>query len=189
MATEEDSQLKFRVERGLRERLEEAAAKNGVSLNKEITDRLLRSFETSSLHEDRPSYGILKLLQEAMNVAGESALFQENDFSWEIARQKKWTDSALAYGRAMEAAITILEALRPPGHPPADHHLTPWDGRFHGEYFLKWAATGKPNVPENQQLATDLKASLGDLANRLADFRNIDPKEEARARQTRRAKK
>lgn len=189
MAQEESSQLKFRIDRELRERLEEVAAKNGASLNKEITERLVRSFEAKSLDDSKPTFGILKMLQEAMNAAGESALFEENDFSWEIARQKRWTDSALAYGRAVEAAIAILEALRPAGRSPSDDNPTPWDGRFWGEYFLKFAASGKPNVPENQALATDLNKSIGDLVQRIESYRVFDARDAAMQRQSKRGKK
>ncbi|WP_375762855.1 Arc family DNA-binding protein [Bradyrhizobium sp. Pha-3] len=189
MAQEDSSQLKFRIDRELRDQLEKAAEKNGVSLNKEITERLVRSLEAKSLDDSKPTFGILKLIQEAMNAAGEAALFEENDMSWEIARKKLWTDSPQAYGRAVEATITILEALRPATRRAPDNYPTPWDGVFWGEYFLKFAASGKPNVPENQALATDLNKSLGALVQRIESYRTLDARDAAMQRQSKRSKK
>lgn len=166
MPAEMDSQLKIRVSPELRSQLEAAAAERGMSLSKAITEALRASVEHRRFNPKKPTFGILRVIEEAMDAAGESALFEQTH-SWEISKQKNWVEDATAYDRAADAAIAVLRAFRPAGkvsNPPA----TPWDGAFWSDFYLKQAATGEPNVPENLALAQDLRASVGDrLAQRV----------------------
>jgi hypothetical protein len=178
--SEDAAQLRFRVDKHLRDRLEQAAEEHGVSLNKEIAERLTRSLEPPHFDETRPHYGILRLLDQVMNAAGESALFARTH-SWEIARRMSWLDDGFAYEQAMTAAGEVLKALKP-AHSSLPEEPGVWDGKYWAEWFLKMVATGKPNVPENQAMVTDLRSSLGALTERLAAFADIDPSERPHAR-------
>jgi Arc-like DNA binding dprotein len=182
-------QVNLRVNEGMRDKLVAAAEARDVSMNKEINDRLGRTFDAPRLFDTKkPTFGVLRILEEAMNAAGESALF-ERTHSWEIARTKSWLSDPTAYHAAMEAAIAVLRECAPAGKKIAPETPTPWDGRFWAEFFLKQAASGKPNVPENIALAQDLRASIGDeLAKRIGARVNSDPHEAARNRVAKREK-
>jgi hypothetical protein len=179
-----EAQLKFRVDKTLRASLEEAAKKNGVSLNREITDRLTRSLDRvpGELDETKPIYGLLKLVYRAMDAAGKSDLFNRTH-SWEIALQTDWMDDGPSYEQAMAAAIEVLRAFKPkarsalPDKPVWDEH-----GLFWAEFFLHQVATGRANVPDNQRMVDSLRSSLGPLAERVVDgYSDIDPNERAHA--------
>ena len=103
------AQLNVRVALDLRQRLERAAADRGVSLNREITDRLARSLTEDDADVQRESdvqttfygatlRGIMALVASAMHWAG---------------RRGSWLDDPLAYYRAIEAADVVLKALAP----------------------------------------------------------------------------
>jgi hypothetical protein len=175
------AQLKVRIEPEMRERLERSAAERGVSLNRELGDRLRQSLEADRApgRKNRAAQAILRIAEETMNAAGESALFSQT-LSWEVARQKNWVTDPYAYGAAMEAAIEVLKEFTPAGEPVAPKN--DFDPRFWAEFVLKQAASGAGNVPEADPLARELHAGLSDLAERISAFAKIDPSENARKR-------
>jgi hypothetical protein len=111
------AQLKFRVATDLRLALEAAAKTRGVSLNREITERLSRSLRGEAFDADQYSQeffygtrlrGMMVLVATAMQWAG---------------RQDSWFDDPIAYYRAQEAAASILKALAPPGEIKASKRI------------------------------------------------------------------
>jgi hypothetical protein len=176
------AQINLRIETELRESLERAAAKRSVSLNRELGDRLRRSLDQERVPSGRNALAraILRIVEEAMNAAGDAALFDQTH-SWEVARQKDWTNDPYAYGQAVAAGIEVLREFTPSGDQiiPIGPTL---DARFWAEFFLKQAASGKGHVPETQPLAEALHAGLGDLVDRISAFANINPSKNAETR-------
>src|SRR4051794_34485349 len=78
MATDK-IQINLRVSDDFRERLQSAAADRGVSVNKEITDRLQKSFDEDvrmSLDgQTADLYAILRVVATAMELTGPMAAF------------------------------------------------------------------------------------------------------------------
>ena len=141
----------------------------GVPLSREINDLLQRSFEYDGApgRRNRLAQGILRVMAEAMDAAGESALFTKHQ-RWDVARQQNWVNDPDAYELATGAAAQILTAFKPPGKKVAKP--TSWDARHWAEFILKQAATGEPNTdaPEARMLAQQLRAMIGDdLAARI----------------------
>jgi hypothetical protein len=162
-------QINLRIPPELRDQVQAAAGQRGVSMNKEITDRLKRSLERSSHRawHSQATEELLELIGDAMNSAGSSALFSLTH-SWDLARQQDWIGSAYAYGRAVEAATKLLDKLKPDQEkaPPA-HTETPWDADFWAEFGLKQARSGKGNVREADARAQELhKAYRNIVASR-----------------------
>lgn len=181
------AQLKVRLEPELREKLERSATDRGVSLNKELSDRLQRSLEYDYApgRRNQSVQAILRIVEEAMNAAGDAALFTQT-LSWNVARQKNWVNDPYAYRVATEAAIEILKELTPQGDFATPEHGH--DGRFWAEFFLKQAATGEGHVPETQPLARALHAGLGELADRIAAMAKINPRKNAEKRASNRTR-
>jgi len=112
----EDAQLKVRIEPELRRQIEEAAHARGVSLNREIVDRLAKSF-SDYISDDRlaqggfAQYGAagapLQLAAEAMWLAGTQAAAYSG--------ASNWFDDPYAYDQATKAASGVLQAFRPEG--------------------------------------------------------------------------
>jgi hypothetical protein len=182
-------QVNLRVGEDMRDKLIEAANARGVSMNKEINDRLGRSFDAAQRFDfKKPTFGILRVIDEAMTAAGESALFEQTH-SWEVARTKSWLNDPAAYQIAMDTVIEVLRECAPSGEKVTAENKTPWDGRFWAEFFLKMASSGEPNVPENLMLAQNLRASFDDaLAARVRTRMNYDPTSRARRRAAKREK-
>jgi len=171
-------QTNFRTTPEMHEMLEIAAEQHGISINKEINSRLLRSFETDTDTYASGEYAslsaILKLSAEAMQVAGNSGLFHLTQ-SWDAARKCDWIDEPYAYDQACMAAQEIMLALRPTGEmkrpdQPLDYETVgakSWAWRV-----LKEAATGKPSyaTPETQIRARSLHKAAGRLAERISNF-------------------
>jgi hypothetical protein len=113
--------LNMRTTRETRERLEAAASANGRSLAQEVEARLERSFAQDQRLEDvfgsADLFGLLRAVGTAMDAAGKSAGFMATR-SPEGARG--WIDHPYAYDQAVQAAVRVLEALRPHGEiePP-----------------------------------------------------------------------
>jgi hypothetical protein len=109
-------QLGARVREPLRTALESAAASRGVSMNAEINERLMRSFEDEEKLEtetDRTQlYSILRIIASSMDHAGASAAIVSN---MSTGAPRKWIDNPFAYDQAAKAALYILDALRPAG--------------------------------------------------------------------------
>lgn len=173
-------QLKLRIEPELREQLEKAAAERGVSLNKELNERLQRSID--DLPPKNPlARGILRIAEEAMEAAGEYEMF-EYTMSRRDAREMNWLNDRIAFDLATEAAIEVIRAFAPSAIRAGEHGYGSWDGRFFAEFFLKQAATGEGTSPEGQQLAKLLHAGVSSIVDRIASTAKIDPRDSARKR-------
>ena len=72
-------QINLRVDEGLRAKLVDSAQAHGVSVNKEINDRLTRSFADdqflSANQNDRTLLAILHLVGASMSAAGQATAF------------------------------------------------------------------------------------------------------------------
>src|SRR4051794_27319867 len=113
MATDK-IQINLRVPDDFRERLQAAAAERGVSVNKEITDRLQKTFDEDvriSLDgQTADLYAILRVVATAMELTGPTAGFMSTPT---IDATKTWLNNSFAYDQAVQAAVTVLEAFRP----------------------------------------------------------------------------
>jgi hypothetical protein len=169
MPADQEAQMKMRVDRPLHKHLEEAAAARGVSMNREIVDRLRLSLD--AWPPNPMTQPIFAVLDEAMQSAGESALFALTQ-SWELARKRDWLDDPYAYEKAVEAAIAVLEAFKPTSEKHAPETITPWNGEFWAKRAIKMAASGQPNVPEMKERALRLHRSVGRLSARMSAWLN-----------------
>jgi hypothetical protein len=180
-------QMKIRIDAELRASLEASANRFGYSLNREISDRLRLSL--SGLVPEPGKFpnsvvGLMRMVVEAMTAAGESALFAKSH-SWTHAGKDNWLDDPYAFDQAVDAARAIFETLRPKAPLVRPDVETPWDGKFWEEFFLKQAATGEGNVPENQLLARTLKLHMEEkFGDRIAHFANEDPRATAEKRRS-----
>ena len=109
-------QLKIRVKEPLREQIEQSARERGLSLSAEIVDRLEKSFERQMSIQDifgsNQVFEIMKIIASTMNVIGRTAYYQGNRV---LDANSLWLSDPHAYNEAFEAAVTVLEAMRPPG--------------------------------------------------------------------------
>src|SRR5690242_11605782 len=92
------TQLKFRIKTNLYERVAAAADARGVSLNKEIAERLERSLDPNldvdKVFGSRALFGLLKAIGVAMHLAGQRAKFFK---AQDIDAAKRWIDDPYAY--------------------------------------------------------------------------------------------
>jgi Arc-like DNA binding domain len=113
-------QLGLRVKEWMRAALEESARERGVSMNAEIVRRLEQTFHLDEQIEtafgDATTYEMMRAVAAAMRAAGGRARWLEGH-----PVTYPWTASAYAYQESVQAAIGVLDALRPPGEvsPPA----------------------------------------------------------------------
>jgi len=105
-------QLSVRAKEPLRAALETAAAERGVSMNAEIIERLMRTFEDEvkleAEFDRRQLYAILRIVAAAMDHAGNSGVIVSGE-------HKVWIDNAFGYDQAVKAALFVLNAFRPKG--------------------------------------------------------------------------
>jgi hypothetical protein len=98
-------------------KLRTAAEERFVSINREINDRLNASFDDDrnpdKVFSSRALFGLMKLVAAAMQTAGAHALHLDTGSP---ERGLEFFRDAYAYDQAMRAAITVLEACRPPGN-------------------------------------------------------------------------
>jgi hypothetical protein len=185
-------QTNFRTTTAMRESLQAAADAHGVSINREINDRLARSFEDHpSIEQDffsRELYGIVRLIAVAMNDAGRFAALIEGR---EPESTNDWPNRPFAFSQAVRAAIYVLRALRPPGkwelprYRGADRdsymkRFLQTIGRRHGEVTITEALQGGPIDSHDDDLVVRRPAliertrrlhnDLGPLADRLKAF-------------------
>jgi hypothetical protein len=113
MATDK-IQIGLRVPEDLRTKLLAAAAERGVAVNKEITDRLEKSFSEemtiSATDGNGELYAVLRVVAAAMDLAGPMAAIM-SEMNPEAG--KTWISNSIAYEQALKAAVAVLEALRP----------------------------------------------------------------------------
>jgi hypothetical protein len=174
MATDK-KQIGLRVPEDLREKIQEAANERGVAVNKEISDRLEKSFSEgmtiSAADGDGELYSILRVVAAAMDLAGPMAAIMS---TINPEAGKTWIGNSIAYEQAFQAATTILKALRPqaitdphPNMSDSVHTL----GTGMATAILEEAATGLTRTPPTDNVrAQKLHAGLGSLAERIARF-------------------
>jgi hypothetical protein len=108
----ETVQISVRAKEPLRAALESAAAERGVSMNTEIIERLMRTFEDEvkleAEFDRRQLYAILRIAAVAMDHSGNSAVIVSGTRS-------NWVDNPFAYDQAVKAALHVLNAFRPLG--------------------------------------------------------------------------
>lgn len=111
----------FRAPRELKEKLEDAAARNGRSLSTEAQIRLEKSFERQELLAGALELaygprlaGILFLLGKTIYEVGPISGYESGESPEAVVN---WLDDAFAYDQAKMAACTILDAFRPAGDP------------------------------------------------------------------------
>lgn len=122
-ASEGKVQMKVRLDRSLREFLESSAAERGVSINREIVDRLERSRKASSTTYDELMGGEVVAISDIIAMV----LRQISDLARAVepvARERGWLHSPYAFDQAARGVRAALEAFRPDGDLPKFN--TPW---------------------------------------------------------------
>jgi hypothetical protein len=149
-----------------------------ISVNKEITDRLQKTFDEDVLvsagRESSDFYAVFRVAAAAMRLAGLNAAAITSGLLDPDAI-KTWLESPLAYDQAIKAALTVFEALRPPGRivaPPATAGIVKVIGVGIANSILEEAASGqaRTNNPASIARAKKLNADLGPLADRIKQF-------------------
>ena len=118
-------QINVRMREALRAKLETSAKRNDESLNREIVDRLERSFDRQELLIDAMTLtygehlsGLLMVMARAMADAGKMGVFVSDPRS-----KANWWDVPFAYNEAAIAALIVLKSFRPPGEIGEVHPL------------------------------------------------------------------
>jgi hypothetical protein len=185
--TRKRNNVTIRMRDELKAKVEQSADAHQRSISQEIERHLERSFDQDQRLEDvfgsADLFGLLRVVGAAMDVAGKSAAFMATR-SPEASRG--WIDHPDAYDQALQAAVDVLQRLRPPGkvelpdrRPPAHHPKPPGyrdmvTGReVTEEEFYRIGkermAKDKPAVRlASRQLDSEAtRANLGRLADRL----------------------
>jgi hypothetical protein len=111
-------QLKVRMKEPLRAQLEKAAAKRGVSLNTEATDRLQQTFLNQKVLQEALdlSFGtqiseLLIIIGDVMRSTAQTVTFAaRGDPSLEI-----WSEDPLVFDKVVQAVEAVLNERRPTG--------------------------------------------------------------------------
>lgn len=111
------AQLKVRIDRDLREYLETAASARGVSLTREVADRLERSREGESLYEQQLGGKEIAAIAE---IVGMTMKLTKNTLGTidPVAIEKGWLHSPYTFDQAVRGICVVLEAFRPAGEIP-----------------------------------------------------------------------
>jgi hypothetical protein len=175
MATDK-KQIGLRVPEDLREKIQAAANERGVPVNREISDRLEKSFNEgmtiSAADNDGGLYSILRVAAASMDVVGPLVAIISTA---NPEAGKTWLSNSIAYEQAFQAAITVLNALRP--ETATDPHPSMSDsvntmGTEIARGILEEAATGLTRTidPPGIARAQKLRTGLASLAERIARF-------------------
>jgi Arc-like DNA binding dprotein len=105
-------QINLRVDDSLRAKLASAAERRGVSMNREINDRLERSLDQDAAFENAALLAILRVVAASMHETGQHAGFYATA---KLEAAQNWLDNAYAYDQAVRSATKLLEAMRPDG--------------------------------------------------------------------------
>lgn len=165
-APEGKVQMKVRLDRSLREFLESSAAERGVSINREIVDRLERSRKASSTTYDELMGGEVVAISDIIAMV----LRQISDLARAVepmARERGWLHSPYAFDQAARGVRAALEAFRPDGDLPKFN--TPWVERV-GEnmaaHVLEMAAARQTSWA--RRVASKLEGIIDAAAAKLA---------------------
>jgi hypothetical protein len=177
-------QMNFRTEKSFQEQLQTAAKKNGVSVNKEMNERLKHSFDRQTdLFEDQELFAIMQMVALAMQRTGAHAAFYAS-FSND---PQFWIDNAFGYDQAVQAAVRVLEAFRPAGDQsvPVPRVSNPDGiisdlmkrlGKATADWVLAEIKAGKAHFDSAQEMTERLKNNLGRLADRI-DIQAVQSKQ------------
>jgi hypothetical protein len=175
--------MNLRTDESLRDRLQAAADKNGVSVNKEMDERLKRSFEMGpDLFETKELFGIAELIAVAVQKVNSQAAFYASplrDHQFWIDHQSHfWMENAYAYDQVIKAVQHILETFRPEGDPSAPSprvanpdglisDIMPRLGITIAKIVLAEVRAGKSHFDSEQNVTELIRDGLGSLANRI----------------------
>jgi predicted transcriptional regulator len=166
------SAVTVRLDADLRERLEESAKERGISLNRELNERLRRSIDREALEPmDERERGLVALLATVMRSAGEQALH----FAQMYAPDRlEWLDDHDAFDVAAQAAAHVLTALRPArgadfgGDAAALALRNKQEGQRLAQRILNMVAGAEPSTPHWARRIELIRGHLGDLVRRIA---------------------
>lgn len=179
MATDK-IQIGLRVPDELRNKIQAAATERGVAVNKEISDRLEKSFSeemTTSATDGGELYSILRVVAAAMELAGPMASIMS---TLNPEAGKTWASNSIAYDQAVAAAVAVLKALRPQEDITPHASMPDSVGTLGVEIatgILEEAATGLTRTisPPEIARARKLHEGLGPLIERIARFDARNP--------------
>lgn len=164
-------QVSFRTREPLRAALEAAAKARGVSMNTEMNERLMRSFEDEVNLETEFArvqlYAVLRVVANAVDHAGTSSAVVS---SMATGASKSWFNNPFAYDQAVKAALFVLNAFRPAGDVA---EATPKTRQMRelGEEFAKGAIEAlleeQPTSIGDVQIPSRARRDLGPLFERL----------------------
>ena len=171
-------QIPLRIPETLRARVESAAKRNGTSMNAEVRHRLELSFARQDRLGGPDLAQLVETIAIVMKSAGEHAGFVATG---KVAKHGAWLVVPYAYDQALQSALAILEARRPPGEI-----VVPKPNVVAGET--------KADTKESIALVQNMYANLGRLMAAYELEREEDdeqrehhaPREEVVARQVRR---
>lgn len=159
-------QLKVRLDPYLRDHLEAAATEHGVSINREIVDRLERSRRAESPFDEEAGGKTVSAITEIIGqVLWEIARIAE--LIDPVAREEGWLHSPHAVDQAIKGVSAVIESFHPPRpSEPIQDHLrgAPWMGESRAgasiaKAVLKNIATEKDRHGWQERV----RAKLGDL--------------------------
>ncbi len=171
--------LSLRMTPALKRRLDAAAEKGGRSLSQEAEVRLERSFDHQDLLSEVLTIAYGKELAGILMFLGGTMLFTDSYYQAESNRDRPnprasykgaWAPSPDGYDQCVQAALAVLEALRPAGAP----NTTSAAGIEVASAISK-AVRGDPNAPVNPftEDAATIRSLLGPIAERMTN-RNVD---------------
>ncbi len=171
--------LGLRVTAQIKQRLDDAAAKNGRSQSQEAELRLERSFErqdllpeTLALAFGQEAGGLLMAAGMVMTTVGSDA---GRDLSRKTRTEpRNWIDDPYAFDQALRAMIDMLDRARPPGDPATDAiRRLRSDARpiiYAGELAMAIDGTGKSAWADaffEERNIQAIRSMLGKVALRL----------------------
>jgi hypothetical protein len=164
-------QVSFRTREPLRAALELAAKARGVSMNTEMNERLMRSFEDDVNLETEFArvqlYAILRVVANTIDHAGTSSAVVS---SMSTGAPKSWTDNPFAFDQAVKAAMYVMNAFRPSGDIASATPTAP-QLRELGEEFAKGTIEAlleeQSTTIGDAQIPSRARRDLGHLFDRL----------------------
>jgi hypothetical protein len=157
-----------RIRPDLKLKLEQGAKKSGRSLSQEIEHRLRRTFvddeKISEMFGDRRTFLLMQMMAMAIRFKGDDGL------------PGKWLENPDDFEIAIAAALSVLEAVRPPGPIDSNNPFLALANRVKAEgiAFEIWKEIKKadPALPITRGTRADhwnamAKADLGHVADRV----------------------
>jgi hypothetical protein len=183
--------LGLRVTPSMKATLDAKAKAGGRSQSQEAELRIEQTFaeEKSLIEALNFNYGpelafVMQTIGEAMKLAGADAAFYARAYSKDA---RGWWDNPYAFTQAMQAAHTVLTAMKPDGDStpprvtplqtigddiPPEYDLDPTTniGRRAAASILEEAATGHTRITNSVDRARRLHRAAGPFAERIKDF-------------------